>query len=395
MKIAPETCSDFTNLKSGSLEDKATVLMLLSNPATYDIRPLKEAESLCQNGHKVIILAWNREGVSPRQPFSTRLITKRFNLRAPYGQSIGTLLGFSLFYIWCFFNASTIGFQVIHCHDIDTLPCGILLKFFRGGHVKLVYDMHDHPLIFLNSFPRSKSLVDLMFSFMRKYADHLIVVNDGFIEYLALEGFKKENITVIMNVPERIADRPPLRENNVFRIFYYGELGKDRGVHNLIKAVEPLSNVLLLLAGRGDFVPWIIQLEKAHPNISYLGWISNSEIERLIRTCHLIPTLYLPNNINQILATPGKFFTSITNGIPVLASEGTYMATLVREYKCGMIVDATNPISIREAIEALIVDKSLFERLARNGIKAARGLFNWSIMEKRLLSTYSNLLRIK
>jgi hypothetical protein len=36
--------------------------MLLSNPATHDLRPLNEARSLARAGYHVTILAWDREG---------------------------------------------------------------------------------------------------------------------------------------------------------------------------------------------------------------------------------------------------------------------------------------------------------------------------------------------
>ena len=383
---------------SNSRDDfKPGVLMLLSNPATYDTRPVKEALSLANNGYKVILLAWDREGGAPKHSFiSKNLVIQRFKLRAPYGQNMRTLLGFALFYIWCFINSVMKHFQVIHCHDVDTLLCGILLKIPRWSRVKLVYDMHDHPVMFLSKFPKSEILINLIFTFTRSYFDHLVVVNEGFVKYLSRRGFKKGNLTVIMNVPETVVGRPQLRENGVFRIFYYGSLSRVRGVHNLINAVSPLSNVLLLLAGKGELVSLITKLERTHTNISYLGWLSPSELDSFIRASNLIlslSSLYSPNNINHILATPEKFFTSLAHGIPVLVSEGTYQATLARRYGCGLIVDMKNISDIREVIEILVKDKELYNRLARNGLKIARERFNWKIMEKRLVSLYESLNR--
>lgn len=365
--------------------------MLLSNPATYDLRPLKEAASLTRNGFIVTIFAWDREGELPRQPSLTNLVIHRFNLRSSYGQSIRTLFGFALFYFWCFLKSLTMNFRVIHCHDVDTLPCGILLAASRGRKVQLVYDMHDHPSDFLSSFPKSKTLVNFVFILMRRYVDQLVVVNDGFMEYFVDKGFDRKKITVIMNVPETVVNEPRLYDGGVFRIFYYGSLSRARAVHNLIRAVELLPDVTLLLAGNGELVYWIKKQEETHHNISYLGWLSNSEIDELSQTAHLIPSIYLPSNINHILATPGKFFTSIACGIPVLAPEGTYMAILVQRYECGLLIDAMNFISIREAIRILMNDKNLYNKIANNGIRISKELFNWNIMEKRLLSMYMRL----
>jgi glycosyltransferase involved in cell wall biosynthesis len=361
--------------------------MLLSNPATYDTRPLKEAKSLAHNGYRVTILAWDREGGSPRRSSSPNLEIKRLKFRAPYGQSLMTLLSFTVFYVWCFFNSLTTFSQAVHCHDVDTLPLGIILKVSRRC-TWLVYDMHDHPGVYLDKFPRSKTLIGLAFTFARRYADRVVVVNDAFVKYLADRGFKKEKLAVVMNALETVAEKPRLRGKGIFRIFYYGTL-EGEWIYNLIKAVESLSGVLLVLAGKGDLVPWITNSKENWVNMSYLGWVSLSEIDRVTQETDLIPTIHLPIKTNNVLATPEKFFTSIAVGIPILASEGTYMATLIREYKFGLVVDATSSISIREGLRILIDDKRLYDRLARNGIKIAREMFNWEVMEKRLLSVYS------
>lgn len=374
----------------GSREREREILMLLSNPATWDARPLKEANSLARNGYHVTIFAWDREGGSPKKSFSANLEIKRFRLKAPYGQNLITLLGFALFYVWCFFNSFAMQFQTIHCHDVDTLPLGIILKVSRR-RVGLVYDIHDHPIVFLNRFPKSGILTNLVFFFARRYADRVVVVNDGFVKLLVATGFEKEKLAVVMNVPETAVEEPRLHENGIFRIFYYGDLGRERGVHNLVQAVKSLSGVFLILAGKGDLVPWITKSKENWANVTYLGWISMSEIDRVRQTAHLIPTLYLPININNVLATPAKFFTSISNGLPAVVPEGTYMAALVRKYKCGLIINAENVKSIRNLLRNLVKDKSLYDRMARNGIKIARETFNWKVMEKRLLSMYSTL----
>jgi glycosyltransferase involved in cell wall biosynthesis len=371
------------------------VLMLLSNPATYDMRPLKEASHLVKNGYKVVILAWNREGKYPRQNLSNGLLIRRFNFKSPYGQNIRTVISFFLYYVWCIFSSFTLNFKAIHCHDVDTFFCGILMKMLKLGRIKLIYDMHDHPICFLEKFPKAYFLVKVVFAVAKHYADHIIVVNDGFLEYLTKMGFQREKMTVIMNVPSKseysnfnVANR----NRGKFTIFYYGDIGVPRGVHKLIEAVKDLKCVELLLAGKGDLVPIVKNLEKKYNNIKYLGWISTSDIDHLVKKADLIPSLYMPDNINHILASPGKLFTAMVHGVPVLVPEGSYQARIVKKFGCGIVVDMNDTAKVREVISKLASSPNLCRKPGENGIKAVNELFNWQIMEKRLIMTYNSLV---
>ena len=378
-----------------SVKEKC-VLMLLSNPAIYDIRPLKEASCLIKNGYKVAILAWDREGNYPRQTLSNGLFIRRFNLKSLYGQSIRTVISFFFYYVWCILSSSTLNFKAIHCHDVDTLFCGILIKMLRLGRVKLVYDMHDHPIAFLERFPKSHFLVKVVLAMAKHYTDHVIVVNDGFVKYLSKMGFQRKKMTVIMNVPPKsecsnfnvVANR----NREKFTILYYGDIGVQRGVHKLIEAVKDLKCVELLLAGKGDLVPIVENLEKKYNNIKYLGWISTSEIDHLVKEADLIPSLYVPDNINNILASPGKLFTAMEHGVPALVPEGSYQANIVRKYKCGIVVDMNDMAKVREAIIKLASSPELCRKLGENGIKTTCELFNWEVMEQRLSHLYNYLI---
>jgi glycosyltransferase involved in cell wall biosynthesis len=372
--------------------------MLLSNPATYDMRPLKEANSLVKNGYKVVILAWDREGNYPRQTLSNGLLIRRFNFKSPYSQGIRRVIGFFFYYVWCVFSSFGLNFQAIHCHDVDTLFCGILIKMLRFGRIKLIYDMHDHPIIFLEKFPKAHFLVKVVFAMAKHYTDHVIVVNDGFLEYLSKMGFQREKIATIMNVPPKSkcsSFNVANHNREKFTIFYYGSIGVQKGVHKLIEAVKDLRCVELLLAGKGDLVPIVKNLEKKYSNIKYLGWISTSEIDRLIKKTDLIPCLYVPNNINHILASPGKLFTAMAHGVPVLVPEGSYQAKIVRKYECGIVVDINDTVKVRKVISKLASSANLCRKLGENGIKAVNELFNWQIMEKRLIMTYNSLMLSK
>lgn len=47
-------------------------------------------------------------------------------------------------------------------------------------------------------------------------------------------------------------------------------------------------------------------------------------------------------SLSYQLATPNKFFQALALGVPVVASDGTYLAEIVEKYKIGMIFDGVN-----------------------------------------------------
>lgn len=88
-------------------------------------------------------------------------------------------------------------FDVVHCHDLDTLKSGVWLKNKLG--IKLVYDVHeifgymmerDMPKFIVNfSLKLEKKLV--------KHVDGIIAVNEPVEKYLRSSTDKP--ITIVMN----------------------------------------------------------------------------------------------------------------------------------------------------------------------------------------------------
>jgi glycosyltransferase involved in cell wall biosynthesis len=236
-------------------------------------------------------------------------------------------------------------------------------------------------------------LIKITLTLAKRYADHIIVVNEGFVNYLLKFGLNKERITVIMNVPPKSSGRihKAFENKNKFSIFYYGNIELDRGVLNLIKAVKDLKNVELLLAGRGKLVPLVKNIQRKYPNIKYIGWLSTSEIKRIIKQVDLVPSLYTPDNINNILASPNKLFTCMSEGIPVFVPKGSYQAVIVKRYNCGLAVDMNNIPEIKNVILELFSSPDKYLALGSNGIKAINSALNWQLMEKNLIDLYKML----
>ena len=119
--------------------------MILSNSFTHDSRVYNEAKALVNAGNKVTVLAWDAAG-------GNILCEKKDNIDVV--RIVNTKLmnflrqGLIILPLWrrqVYKNARVIHkaekIDIIHCHDLDTLPVGIRLKKSLG--VPLIYDAHE------------------------------------------------------------------------------------------------------------------------------------------------------------------------------------------------------------------------------------------------------------
>ena len=372
---------------------KPSVVMLLSNPATFDQRPLKEAHVLARAGKAVTILAWDRELETPSDSvFGDGLVIKRMRLRAGHGTPFLTLPKLLLFYLWCVTRLAGMRADAIQCHDVDTLPAGFAAKAFKFWRPRLVYDMHDLPEAFLRFFPLARVTQAVFLAAARSASSLVVVVNDRFVGHLARLGFDPSRLAVVMNAPPATGGRSAPKRHGPFSVLYYGWLGEERGVKLLIEAVQGLPGVTLTLAGRGELEPLVKDASAKNPSIRFLGWLRMDDLEPVIAEADLIPSLYEPRTRNALIATPGKLMTAMSLSVPSLVPSGTYQAEIVEKYGCGLVVDWKSAGDVRRAISELASDRELYARLSAAAYAAFSSAFSWEVMGERLVRAYDRLL---
>jgi glycosyltransferase involved in cell wall biosynthesis len=90
-------------------------------------------------------------------------------------------------------------------------------------------------------------------------------------------------------------------------------------------------------------------------------------------------------------ASPNKLFEAMMCGKPILVSDNSSMARIVRHNKCGLVIPYGDVGAIRDAIVKLMTNPGLQEELGINGRKAYEEKYSWTIMENRLVTAYKNL----
>lgn len=375
------------------------VLMFVSNPFTSDPRVYNEAKSLIQAGREVAVIAWDREKQNPpRQNWDgiqvirlrTRLLPKRHRFGSPLWVGLNLMLWERQAYRQALILNKETPFDVIHCHDFDTMAIGTRLK--RKLRLPLVYDAHEIygymvaeilPLWVANVFLwREKCLI--------RKVDRIINVGEAQKRYFS--GITDKPISVIMNCkPLQTTEyQPP--NNEKFTVLYIGGLHPDRAVLMLVQAARELSGVRCLIGGTGhpNYVQAVKEECSRTSNVAFLGRVPFDEVIPMTMKADAVFCMFNPADPNSVIGAPNKLFEAMVCGRPIICTEGTYSGEVTEQEEVGLAVKYSEQ-ALKEAIIKLRDNPELRERLGRNALKAAIAKYNWQKQEEKLLELYRGL----
>ncbi len=364
------------------------VIMLRSNPIDPDVRLEKEAKTLAYAGHDITLLGWQRFGDAPAQEKRHHYTIKRLKFRAPVEKKVVFYL--PIWWTLAFLKLLKEDWDVVHAADLDTYLPALIAAKIKGK--KLVYDIFDFyaDMVTLPSFFRN--CVAVFDIFFMRFADEVIVVDPSRLRQIEKEG--DSSVHVIYNSPEDTlstfmmdvqTERPP------FKIFYAGVLGKGRDFETVTQAAKDVGMILVEFAGFGYYAEHLHSLSEQESHITFIGTIPYDEVIRRTLQSDLLFALYDPSVPNNRYASPNKLFEAMMCRKPILVSDETAMAEIVREENCGFVVPYGDVDAIKHAILTLKNDPALCKRLGENGRKAYETKYSWEIMGERLLEVYSRL----
>ncbi len=369
------------------------ILMLLTNPFRPDPRVYKEAKSLVKGGYEVTIFAWDRDGKFPETEVLDGIRIKRFAIPSSYG-SMSMVKGLRRFWKAAVKEARKEDFDIVHCHDFDTLPAG--LKIARKMKKKVVYDAHENYASMIEfDVPRP------VYLFVRFYEKRLAPKADAVIAVSEPIGNMLPcSYTVVMNARElEESDEKKMKNckdsmsQDDFVVTYIGVLEPMRFLLEACEVINGIEGVHLFIGGYGRLEEKIRAQAQNSDRITFVGKVEYPDVMPCTIASDAIMCVFDPSNKNNRVGTPNKLFEGMMAGRPVLATKGTYSGNIVEKYGCGLAIDYS-PESFKKAIIYLKEHPDEAAEMGRNGRQAAEEEFNWSVMEKRLLRVYDSVLEM-
>lgn len=374
------------------------ILMIVANPYSNDPRVRAEAEALVEAGHKVHVLGWDQRGAFPKNEEIKGVLVHRIG--RTLGMKVMPLDILRMRFWWKEAVRRETPFldkiDVIHCHDLDTLPIGIRLK--QARKIPLIYDAHEiWGYMVSHDIPWWKKYIRLEKKLVQE-VDLMITINEPLQEYFE-EFFchKGENmklpgkhVHIIQNCKEfdQLSYQPPTEEK--FTMVYAGTLGASREILELIDAIGKVDDVGFIIAGSGKkrYVEKIKKHCSQTSNVKFLGRIPQAEVIPLTKRCHVGVCLVGKGTISNKMGVPNKMFEAMVSGRPLITTKGLYYSDFANEKGFGIPVEGV--AGCVEAIKKLKADPKRYEQYGVKALEAALE-YNWANEKQKIIEIYDEI----
>lgn len=377
------------------------IVMLLSNAFRPDPRVAREAEGLTEAGHRVTVVCWDRQRqYSPVETINSYSIQRVHGVHTVYGAGPRQVLHTPRFWRAAASHVRTLQPDVIHCHDLDTLPAGWWLK--RQTKARLVYDAHeDYPALMSLYLPHAmvKALswlerrlighVDYTIAASSVFADKLRsqgvdpVVTIG--NYQSLEPYDAVSASAVTAARAQME----LKSDDLL-VVYIGGFSRNRQLLSLIEAARDQIHVQVRLWGDGHLREAVEAAADKIGNVRYLGWLPAAQVPLYMQVADVIYYCLNSDYPGAIYNAPNTLSQAMAAGRPLIANDVGDLGRIVRQTGSGLLLPAVTPGAIREAMETLR-EPRVRHRMGRAGRAAAEAEYNWTVAKERLQQVYAQL----
>lgn len=295
--------------------------------------------------------------------------------------------------------ARTLNAEIYHLHDPELLLIGLVLKRAKK---KVIFDSHEDISSQILSKPYLspfwKKIISMAFSRLETWVcrrlDFIIAATPFIQKKFDRLGCRAIDVNNFPLLEEFLT--PPLGKfthQPKLSVCYVGNISKLRGIEQLVIA-QTFFDVKVHLAVAGTFNESSTEARvrgmETWPRVNFLGWQDRQGVQGVMADSFAgIVTLHPTHS--YLNALPVKMFEYMAAGIAVICSDFPAWRQIIEEVQCGLCVDPLNPRAIASAVNQLFNDPTLADSLGKNGQRAVREKYNWSIESEKLLQVYADL----
>lgn len=293
-------------------------------------------------------------------------------------------------------------FDIIH--DNQNLGYGFLLiktlgiPFISTIHHPLSIDRStwfEYPSEFSLKVKRVLYYPLIMQGFVARRLDHIITVShDSAKEITKAFGVKPEKMSVVYNGMDTEFFRPlkGIKKKPDSVLFVGNVEDRKKGVVYLLKALTLTRHRVNLTVVDGGA-----------PNRTYVTkWIDNFKLNDRIHFTGKIPGEKLLElySQNQVAVSPSLYegfgfpaAEAMACELPLISSDGGALPEVVGEHmKTGYVVKARDPFGLAKAIDYLMDNPEVREKMGKAARKRVRQVFTWENAAREMVKVYQEVI---
>ena len=283
-------------------------------------------------------------------------------------------------------------FQKVDCIcaiDLDTiLPCLFLSKL---KSIPRSYDAHE--LFCEMKEVSTRPNIYRFWKFIEKHTVPRFKKGYTVNEYIRDIFYRTYGVQyeVIRNVPYKQNIVAPTKTEDF--IIYQGAVNEGRSLETVIPAFQWIDHPFHIY-GNGNFYKQcedLIVKYKLQGKVILKGSVLPDELKPITKRALLGIALVENQGLNNYYSLANRFFDYIQAGIPQLCANYPAYQKINEEFEVALLIEDLSPESIAHAVNTILNDSELQNKLRTNAIAAGKK-YNWESEEKKLISFYQQIL---
>jgi glycosyltransferase involved in cell wall biosynthesis len=277
------------------------------------------------------------------------------------------------------------------CPSYNLVSQGQACEACKGGSFRHALGSQCYPGLGARMTLAAEAYVHRWLGTYRKCVDLFLApsqfVRDKFVEY----GFDARKFAVLPHFQD-LPDSPTSRPADEAPILYFGRLSAEKGVEDLLRAMQRVPHLRLIIAGDG---PQRSQLEALAQslelsNVEFFGQVGSDRRDALIAQSRFT---VLPSHAYETL---GKtILESYAKGRAVVASDTGSRRELVRDGETGLLYPTGDASALANALRHLAAQPELAEKMGRAGRALVERRHTPDAHYSKLLSLYERAIARK
>ena len=370
---------------------KKIAFVSVINDLVTDNRVNKTCMALIECGYDVTLVGRKLSNSLPIPNWSFKTI--RLKMIFKKGPAFYFFFNFRLFFVGLINKT-----DLFYANDLDTLAPMFLLSKLKKK--PLIYDSHE---LFcevpeLKASRIKKAIWQKLEGYIIPKLKTCITVNDSIAKIY--EAKYNVPFYIIRNISDFDQTFIPksrvqlsLPEDKKIILLQGAGINVDRGVEELIDAMEFVQNAVLYIIGSGDVWENLKQKVLFNKNIQnkvvLINKLPKSELINYTFNADLGLSIDKNTNLNYLYSLPNKIFDYIQAEIPILASRLPEIENIILHYKIGDFIDDHNPKTIANKLNEMLYSQQLSSH--KKYLAIAKKEITWKSEKEKLLTIIKNI----